>query len=692
MQTARERIEAAFDRLAERPGYTERPDQRQLALLLSDLMETGGTGAIEAPTGLGKSLAGLIPALAHALSHGRRTVIATYTNVLAEQYWRQDLPLALELLGEPVECTLLMGRQRYACLAELEREAPERIDDLLALAPLGIESEIRESLASGAKLWRKIVAPPVCPARFCPHYDACYYYSARRNALKAMVIVTNHAVVLQDALMTRTSSEEDEARQGLFGSIDFLVLDEAHDLVSAATNALEYVLDGAALERLAGFAGRLEAQGLEAARFAGAEATFTGRVRRFREALHKEEVSLSGLGSLAPYGGILDVAPAELKEHPAVRRSIAEPAVRASAEVAGSVAETCAVFARDVEAEFKRWKEEGLVAAAPMRTLTEASRNYLLAIREASLGAEQVAKAAAGGVSYLGSVGGRPFLRHDLVDLRAALTELLWSRPGWAALSATLALDGSFEHFSRLTGASPALTEILPSPFDYSSAASLYLPPRGRLLDPTLARKEGREDEYHAGLAREVASILSAMGGRCLVLFHSRKEMEATFGLLPALDLPVYVQPRFGAGSVGSKFRGEIRSSLFALRSFWTGFDAPGETLSCVVLVRVPFEVPTDPPAIVRIATMQAEGRDAFAEHALPNAKLMIRQGVGRLIRRAGDRGVIALLDARLRTKAYGEEILANLPPGMRSFEDIADAVGWLGLDPRSGSSSGALF
>jgi ATP-dependent DNA helicase DinG len=147
-------------------------------------------------------------------------------------------------------------------------------------------------------------------------------------------------------------------------------------------------------------------------------------------------------------------------------------------------------------------------------------------------------------------------------------------------------------------------------------------------------------------------------------------------------ELPVYIQGRYGAASVGDRFREKITSTLFALRSFWTGFDAPGETLSCVVLVRVPFEVPVDPPQVARMAHLQQQGLDAFREHTLPQAKMLMRQGAGRLIRRAEDKGIIALLDPRLQTKAYGEQILANLPSDMRTFRDIRDAVGWIGLEP----------
>jgi ATP-dependent DNA helicase DinG len=274
-------------------------------------------------------------------------------------------------------------------------------------------------------------------------------------------------------------------------------------------------------------------------------------------------------------------------------------------------------------------------------------------------------------------------LRQDVVDLSEPLKELIWDKGPYVCLSATLSIDGTFEHFRRTTGADPQFEECLPSPFDFSTQAALYLPLAGSVPDPTLARREGTEDLYFRAIARELSHIIEACDGRTLALFHSRREMEAVYGLmsLPP-ELPVYIQGRYGAASVGDRFREKITSTLFALRSFWTGFDAPGETLSCVALVRVPFEVPVDPPQVARMAHLQQQGLDAFREHTLPQAKMLMRQGAGRLIRRAEDKGIIALLDPRLQTKAYGEQILANLPSDMRTFRDIRDAVGWIGLEP----------
>jgi len=273
-------------------------------------------------------------------------------------------------------------------------------------------------------------------------------------------------------------------------------------------------------------------------------------------------------------------------------------------------------------------------------------------------------------------------LRQDVIGLAEPLTRLIWDRTPYACISATLALDGNFDFFRRTTGAKPQFEEILPSPFDYASNAAIYLPPPDTIPDPSLARQQGQEEIYWRRVASELSKIIRTVGGRTLALFHSRKEMEEVLSFidLPS-ELPVYAQTKFGTAAVGERFIENTHASLFALRSFWTGFDAPGETLSCVVLVRVPFEVPIDPPQIARLAYLQTQGLNAFGEHTLPLAKMLMRQGAGRLIRRAEDKGIIALLDPRIQTKRYGEEILANLPEGMRTFRDIADAVGWIGLE-----------
>ena len=676
--TAKRLIELAFDRLDARPGYVPRPDQRQLALLLSDLIEGDASGAFEAPTGLGKSLACLVPAIAHAIVEKRRTVVATYTNVLAEQYWHTDLPMALSLFEglELPRTALLMGRARYACLAQVDENAPDSYDPIRKNAVLGIETEVRRLTRAP---WAKISSPPVCPGRLCPAYDDCFYFNARRAAAAAEVVVTNHSVVVQHALM----AAQREDSEGLLGRYDFLVLDEAHDFPQAAQSGLEFELSLGKLAALLGIAGRLEAALVPLAQRCGDAALWAKTVAGFKQGVEETQRALADYGLKLGRPGILAASPADLLDHPQVKAAKAGDDGEGAHEVAERAAEACERLAKATTDLFRSWKEKEPERA---RAALESTKNYVLYLREFGLDAARLFNPTGVAVGYSSSgFNGETILRQDTVGLAEPLKDLVWERTPYACLSATLAVDGTFDHFRRTTGCAPAFEETLPSPFDFARQAALYLPPPGAVPDPAEARRGGFEAHYFQALADQLKEIIEACDGRTLALFHSRREMEAVHALmaLPP-ELPLYTQTRTGVGATGERFRRETHASLFALRSFWTGFDAPGETLSCVALVRVPFEVPTDPPQIARLAWLQSQGLDPFMEHTLPQAKTMIRQGAGRLVRRAGDKGIIALLDPRLHTKRYGEEILANLPPEITRFADLADAVGHVGLEPRT--------
>lgn len=696
MSGAAELIEQAFTLLQERQGFVERKDQLQLALLIADCIEGSSSGAFEAPTGLGKSLATLIPAIALAKLSGKRTVIGTYTNVLAEQYWRNDLPLALSLFeGDLPKAQFLIGRQRYACIAEMQpaklstgslfesRSASNQqaLSTFRRNAELGIETEFRTwaPLAPRdlTRVWQEIAAPPVCPARMCPHYHECYYYRARRGAERAEIVITNHNVILQDAQLLAAS----EGEMGLLGDYDFLILDEAHDFPQAAANAMEFELNEVRLGQLSGLAGRMEAALVEPASEANDLKEWTETCEDFRKSVAHLQSALHAYGmNVGP--GILAASPPDLMNHPQVSSRISGDTTSQAKDLAASVAFECQAFIKEVNGLLKRWEDSGRIDASKLNEARDAIKNYSLFIREFGSGSQSLFAPEGVSVSFVGSFKDTTNLRHDVVNIAEPLRELLWDRVPAVCLSATLALDASFEFFRRQTGFHPSFEEILDSPFDFSSQAAIYLPPAGKIPDPSVARKENNEPSYFDAISREMISILHACGGRTLALFHSRREMEEVFARVKREmpDASILLQRAGGVASVGERFKKELHSSLFALRSFWTGFDAPGETLSCVVLVRVPFEVPVDPPQVARMAWLQSQGLDPFGDNSLPNAKMIMRQGAGRLIRRAEDRGVIALLDPRIRAKRYGEEILANLPPGMRNFDDIEEAAAWVGI------------
>ncbi|MCC6686633.1 MAG: ATP-dependent DNA helicase [Fimbriimonadaceae bacterium] len=666
----RERIERAFSRLNQREGFVPRENQLQLALILGDMIEERKSAVVEAPTGLGKSLAALIPAIAHAVE-GRRTVISTYTNVLAEQYWHKDLPLAMSLFdlneeeADRIKTAFIIGRQRYVCLLALEEVMDDHGAAFRSVAETGTENEFRKVAMGSARLWPSVGVPVACAGKACPLFKDCYFFEARRRAQTANVIITNHSVVLQDAL-NATGGDGD----GFLGKLDYIVIDEAHDLYAAALNAMEFELSPKMIGSLQSLSSRLERE-IQYSGVPNSETVWRAACEDFRRDMESAKKELLAYGLVNNRPGILAVSPSNVSDNPHVK-NLESP--RSGVEkVTDMVVDACRIFTNRA----RHFLGDGEVP----RQVQETARNYLQVIEEAGIGADEILTPGGVSVSHQGRSGSDPMLRMDTVGVADPLHELLWDRIPTACLSATLALDGRFEFFRRSVGCEPDYEEVLPSPFDYGRDAALYLPPEGSIPDPSMSRKQGTEEVYFDALARELSAIVEAMQGRTLALFHSRREMEAVYERLRVPDhLPIYLQPKTGVGAMGDRFRQEPESTLLALRSFWTGFDAPGETLSCVVIVRVPFEVPVEPPAVVRMAHLAAQGFDPFQAHTLPMAKMMVRQGVGRLIRRDGDKGIVALLDPRLRTKRYGEEILANLPDEMRQFDDIWEAVAWTGV------------
>jgi ATP-dependent DNA helicase DinG len=673
-----ELIEKAYERLAETSGFERRASQLQLSLLLHDLILGKASGAFEAPTGLGKSLACLIPAIANAIVNDKRVVIATYTNVLAEQYWRKDLPQALALFDEPVTISILFGRPRYACLVEMDRVLSGQTSDALkAHFEEGTESEFRRfrgtAKRDSAQVWSQISVPPACPARACPAYHDCYLFSARRRAQSAKVVITNHSVVISHACSIAGKEDED----GLLGKVDFIILDEAHDFFSAAQNGLEIEVSPASIRRLQNVLMRLDAaiSAPLASKSRELSQKWKAIVDWAREHLEAAGHQLGSKGAAFDNPGILLANPSSLESHPAVLHSKSP----ASLEEVQTFTNAIANVAGTISSEGQELIE------SLDRNSRELARSYLLHFAEFKSASDLLFSRDGVSVSFLASGPSENKVRKDLVDLGGPLQDLIWSKFPTASVSATLVLDGEFDYYSRSVGLRPDFTEILPSPFDFRTQAAVYLPKLDRIPDPTAARRDGTEANYFSAMARELTEIIEACEGRTLALFHSRREMEAVHGLVTRLtDRPVYIQPRTGAAAVGERFKAAPETSLFALRSFWTGFDAPGDTLSCVAIVRLPFEVPVEAVAIARSAYFVEQGLDPFREHTLAGTKLLIRQGAGRLIRSTSDKGIIAMLDPRLRTKRYGEEILTNLPGEMRVFDDIADAVGWIGLDQLS--------
>lgn len=655
-----------------------RDSQIQLAKLIQDSIAAGTHAAFEAPTGLGKSFAALVPAIAAALKGGKRIVLATYTNILTEQYWRKDLPYALVLFDDKPSTQLLIGRTRYACLAEVENMNPNLFSSLAQSKGLGIESEFRSETKMPSRdfsaLWRQVATPSACPGRACPHYQPCFYYKARRAAAEASLVITNHSVVIQDARLKEVTGGE----ASMLGDYDYLILDEAHDFHSAAQNGLEFEMSEARFRQHGALAMRVFEELLGLARTAGWDSHWRKTLDLVLDTFGYGTQTIQDLYRDHNGRAVAAAMPPELHE------SLKNLHLPESETRVQSLADAISAnLGRFLFAARKIVGPQNSAAPDSQRADADAYvRNYLGYLEDFQRGCELFLYPAGTAVSYVGGSQRDPILRTDIVDLAPVLQDLLWTSMPTTCMSATLALDGDFTFLRKSIGFQPEFEEILPTPFDFPRSMTVYVPRAGKILDPTIARQQDIEAEYYGQIAAELSEVIELLGGRTLALFHSRREMEGVLDRMRLPDsLPILHQGAGSVASIGERFKKKHNASLFALRSFWTGFDAPGETLSCVAVVRIPFEVPVEPLQIARQAWMALNGQDGFQEWTIPTAKMLVRQGVGRLIRKVGDTGMIALLDPRIRTKPYGESFLENLPPGVNQYDDAADAIGALGLD-----------
>jgi ATP-dependent DNA helicase DinG len=343
-------------------------------MLISDCIEGPSTGAFEAPTGLGKSLAALVPAIAHALAEGKRTVIATYTNVLAEQYWRSDLPLALSLFeGDGPK-------------AQFD---PQTLKPFRLNAQLGIESEFRKLVRKPprelAQLWQQIAVPMVCPARLCPLFHDCYYYKCRRAAEKAEIVITNHSVVLMDAIMANASG----GSLRLLGDYDFLVIDEAHDFANAAINALEFELSETRLGILIGLAGKIEEALLPTVLQTGGSETWRKLCEGFKQGLAKSQQALHLYGLSLTKPGILVATPDEVWDHPKVKASSTTQGRTAAQQLADEAAAHAKGFVSGIDRLLTNWKHQGELSAGEVSDAQDLLQNYKIVLTSSARAANR---------------------------------------------------------------------------------------------------------------------------------------------------------------------------------------------------------------------------------------------------------------------------------------------------------------
>jgi ATP-dependent DNA helicase DinG len=656
--------------------FEARAGQVEMAGRVARVFENGGVLLAEAGTGTGKTLAYLVPAI---LSR-QRVLISTGTKNLQEQIYFKDIPTLGEALGVPFTATCMKGRSNYLCLHRLDEVGG--LSNAEMLLPLVREWSMRTETGDRAELedlpedlpfWNELSATAeTCLGTECPRHDDCFVTRMRQRAASADIVIVNHHLLCADAAV----------RQSAYGEVipacSHAILDEAHQLEDVATqyfgfSVSTYRIDDLArdVERLASsgaMTGRTDRDEIEravdrlreraraffadlACGHRGTDGGSSAAGRR-EERVRATERSLSAAGDAAAFlTGALDLLESTLALLPKPKAEdddvggAEEPGGRVSAEQGrggGRPGEGSGRIGRSGKSG-KRGTSDAPALARRARELRDEIRFLLRAGDPAYV--------------YFVEIRGKGvFLRASPIDVSAVVRDLVLDRMRTTVLtSATLTVDGRFESIRSRLGVAGAEEVRLPSEFDFARQAILYLPPR--MPDP-------RSADFALAAGRQVVEILKRTRGRAFVLFTSYATLRSVYAVAGmALDYPILVQGTSPRTELLRQFRSTPHSVLFATSSFWQGVDVVGEALSCVIVDKLPFASPGDPITAARIDAIRAQGGEPFGEYQVPLAILALQQGLGRLIRHRQDRGVLAILDPRLRTKGYGRRFISSLPP-----------------------------
>ncbi len=634
------------------PDFEPRAGQIEMAAAVARVFEDGGVLLAEAGTGTGKTLAYLVPAI---LSR-ERVLISTGTKNLQEQIYFKDIPALRDALGIPFTATYMKGRANYLCVHKLDRLAdgvgPAVHDVFLPIirewstrTDTGDRAELQD-LPEDLAFWHDVSATAdTCLGTECPRYDDCFVTRMRQRAAASDVVIVNHHLLCADAAV----------RQNAFGEVipafTRAILDEAHQLEDIASqyfgfNVSTYRVEELArdVERLAAIVG-IEAEDIEKAieRLRDhAQAFFSelGFAHRGNGRAKNEErvrATVESLGhtydSAVNLTGALDIVESTL--------ALLRP-VRLEADAHDEAGASGRVRRADHDGDGS-YQEDAATLARRAGQLRDDLRFLLRGNDDAY-------------VYFVEFRGRGTFLRASPIDVSNIVRDLLLDRMHTTVLtSATLTVDGRFDYIRARLGVGQAHEIRLASEFDFHRQAILYLPPK--MPDP-------RSEHFAVAASREVIEILKRTHGRAFVLFTSYAMMRTVQAMAEmALNYPIFAQGTAPRSQLLNQFRATPHAVLFATSSFWQGVDVAGDALSCVIVDKIPFASPADPITAARIERIRARGGDPFSEYQVPIAILALQQGLGRLIRHRRDRGVLAILDPRLRTMGYGRRFIASLPP-----------------------------
>ena len=601
------------------PGYEYREGQLRMAEAVEKALADRKHLVVEAGTGTGKTLAYLVP----AILSGKRVVISTGTKNLQEQLFFKDIPFLEKHLG-PLRACYMKGRANYACRQKIyDAEKEPVLDGLEEVADFqiiqawekttetGDRAEIKK-LPENSAAWAKVDArAELCSGQKCPQFERCFITRMHQKAGESDLIIVNHHLFFADLAV-----KEDE-RGAIIPDYNAVIFDEAHEVEDVAGQYFGVSISSGQIEDLtrdvASLAHRKQFGSEELDRIL---ITLNECAAQFFALFGNTAEGRTGFRS---HGAFLEVNEEKYRD---VLRALEMVMLQLELlKAPPDEALPLVARVREIARRLEFWMESG-------------DKRY---------------------VYWIERRGRRTFLQATPIEVSQLLDERLFDRVDTAVLtSATLAVAGSFEYTLRRLGLRSARTELVPSHFDHEKQALLYVPQN--LPDP-------RSPAFTAAAADEIVEILTLSRGRAFVLFTSYQQMRLIYDRV-SLEIPyqTLLQGTGPRSALLEEFRATPNAVLFATSSFWQGVDVPGEQLSCVIIDKLPFAVPSDPVVEARIAAIKDEGGDAFHGYQVPQAAIALKQGFGRLIRSKTDRGVLALLDHRITKTRYGQIFFDSLP------------------------------
>nr|SPS06272.1 putative ATP-dependent helicase YoaA [Candidatus Nitrotoga fabula] len=621
------------------PNFRSRPQQLEMAQAIAEAISTNRQLITEAGTGTGKTYAYLVP----ALLAGGKVVISTGTKNLQDQLYQRDLPTVRDALKVPVSTALLKGRSNYLCHHHLERAQSDgrfttredarhlaRIVKFAGITQTGDKSEA-SNVPETASVWMQVTSTrDNCLGQECPHHKNCFVLKARKEAMRADVVVVNHHLFFADLML------RDEGLAELLPACNTVIFDEAHQLPETASLFFGESISTSQLTELARDT-RLEAAN-SAKDFTALPAATDALDKAARDLrlVFKQNEGRMNASAMENWPGWTDAILALEDRLQQLNKLLQQQAER-SEEL-----ENCWQRGQALAQKIMEWQD--LQQAGKVRWLE--IFHHSIQLNTTPLSIAEI---------FADQIKGHP---------RA-----------WIFTSATLSVKQDFSHYQSEMGLPDAQTACWESPFNYPEQALLYVP--RNMPDPN-------HPDYTEAVIKATLPLIEASNGRAFLLFTSLRAMQRAHDILMAqlernqIEFPLMLQGEGSRNELLDRFRQHGNAILLGSQSFWEGVDVRGEALSLVVIDKLPFASPDDPVLAARLAQITRQGRNAFMEYQLPRTVINLKQGAGRLIRDETDRGVLMICDPRLISKSYGKRIWQSLPPFRRTRE-LQEAMNFFG-------------